>query len=62
MKRVWLTNKRKKKQISQEKLAVRCNVSQVTIARIESGERRPSPKLAKKIAKVLDFDWTKFYD
>lgn len=62
MKRVWLTNKRKKKQISQEKLAIRCNVSQVTIARIESGERRPSPKLAKKIAKVLDFDWTKFYD
>ena len=29
---------------------------------IESGKRRPSPELAQKIAKVLKFDWTKFYE
>lgn len=62
MKRKWLIEKRKNKKISQEELAKKCDVAQVTIARIEAGERRPSPELAKKIARVLDFDWTKFYE
>ena len=60
MKREWLIEKRRNKQISQEELAKKCDVSQVTIARIENGERRPSPELAKKIADVLNFSWTKF--
>lgn len=62
MKRSWLVKKRKLKKMSQEELAIKCDVSQVTIARIENGERRPSPELAKKIADVLDFSWTKFYE
>ena len=62
MKREWLIEKRKIKKISQEDLANKCDVSQVTIARIEAGERRPSPELAKKIADVLNFSWTKFYE
>lgn len=62
MKREWLIEKRKIKKISQEDLANKCEVSQVTIARIEVGERRPSPELAKKIADVLNFSWTKFYE
>lgn len=62
MKREWLIEKRKNKKISQEELAKKCDVAQVTIARIEAGERRPSPELAKKIADVLNFSWTKFYE
>ena len=62
MKREWLIEKRKNKKISQEELAKKCDVAQVTIARIENGERRPSPELAKKIADVLNFSWTKFYE
>ena len=62
LKREWLIEKRKIKKISQEDLANKCEVSQVTIARIEAGERRPSPELAKKIADVLNFSWTKFYE
>ena len=62
MKRDWLIKKRKAKKISQEELALKCDVSQVTIARIETGERRPSPELSKKIADVLNFSWTKFYE
>ncbi len=62
LKRKWLIEKRKIKKLSQEDLANKCEVSQVTIARIEAGERRPSPKLAKKIADVLNFSWTKFYE
>ena len=62
LKRIWLIEKRKLKELSQEELAIKCDVSQVTIARIENGERRPSPELAKKIADVLNFSWTKFYE
>ena len=62
LKREWLIEKRKNKKISQEELAKKCDVAQVTIARIEAGERRPSPELAKKIADVLNFSWTKFYE
>lgn len=29
---------------------------------IEKGERNPSPKVAKKIAVVLDIDWTLFFE
>nr|DAH82125.1 MAG TPA: Methylphosphonate synthase, Hydroxymethylphosphonate, Iron, OXIDOREDUCTASE [Caudoviricetes sp.] len=28
---------------------------------IETGHRRPSVAVAKRIAAVLDFDWTMFY-
>lgn len=62
MKRGWLIDKRIEKNLSQKELAEKCNVSQVSIARIESGERRPSPELAKKIADVLNFSWTRFYE
>lgn len=62
MKREWLINKRIEKKLSQKELAEKCDVSQVSIARIESGERRPSPELAKKIADVLNFSWTRFYE
>jgi len=31
------------------------------ISKIELGERQPSVKVAKKIASVLGFDWTLFY-
>lgn len=62
MKREWLINKRIEKKLSQKELAEKCDISQVSIARIESGERRPSPELAKKIADVLNFSWTRFYE
>jgi transcriptional regulator with XRE-family HTH domain len=29
---------------------------------IEKGERRPSPRLAKRIAALLEFEWVKFYE
>ena len=29
---------------------------------IENGQRNASPKTAKKIAKILGIDWTKFFD
>lgn len=62
MKRDWLIVLRQKKELSQDELAKLCNTTQMTISNIENGNRRPSPNLAQKLAKVLKFDWTKFYE
>lgn len=62
MKREWLIGLRIKKKLSQDELANMCGVTQMTISNIESGRRRPSPKLAKQLAKIFKFKWTKFYD
>jgi transcriptional regulator with XRE-family HTH domain len=32
------------------------------VSKIELGERRPSVEVAKKIAAVLFFDWTLFFE
>lgn len=45
---------RKKKKISQYKLAELLDTKQPSIARLESGDYNPSFKFLKKIAKVLD--------
>lgn len=44
---------RKKKKLTQEALAKEANVSRVSIARYESGERNPSLRVAVKLAKAL---------
>lgn len=62
MKRIWLINKRTEKGLSQKQLAEVCDTTQMTISNIENGTRRPSPELAQKLAKKLNFDWTIFYE
>ena len=52
---------RKRKGLRQTDLAQLANISQPLVAKIESGERKPSVKVAKRIAAVLDFDWTEFF-
>lgn len=59
--RHWLQEKREIKDISQAKLAKTVGVSRQMIHAIENGKRGPSPELAKKIAEVLEFEWTKFF-
>ena len=61
-KRIWLVNYRTKKGLSQNQVANQIEVSQQMYNYIENGKRNPSPKLAKKIADVLNFSWTKFYE
>lgn len=62
MKRKWLIELRKKNDLTQDQLAEKCGITQMMIANIESGIRRPSPKTAQKIAEILKFNWTKFYE
>lgn len=58
--RAWLINLRGNK--SQKEIAGECGISQNYYSWIETGERDPSVSTAKKIAEVLGFNWTKFYE
>lgn len=61
-KREWLIAYRKEKKYKQKEMANEIDVSQSTYSAYEMGDRTPKPATAKKIAKVLKFDWTKFYE
>ena len=61
-KRIWLINYRNKKGLSQMQVAKQIGVSQQMYNYIENNKRNPSTKLSKKIADVLNFSWTKFYE
>jgi len=58
--RKWLIELRKG--YSQTQIAEAVGISQQMYSAIELGERRPSVEVAKKIAAVLGFHWTKFFE
>ncbi len=60
--RAWLVTYRKRYGFSQKALAKKVGISQPSYCTIESGKTNPSPKTAQKIASVLGFDWTVFFD
>ncbi len=60
--RDWLVSLRKKAGFTQEKTAELSNVARTTYAMIEQGKRDPSVKVAKDIAKTLNFNWTIFFE
>ena len=53
---------REKHGLSQKYVAERAGISQPAYFNIEKGFRGVAVKTAKAIAKVLDFDWTRFYE
>jgi transcriptional regulator with XRE-family HTH domain len=53
---------RKEKGISQGEMAEMLHVSQACYCRYENGQRALSVPVAKEIAKILDVDWTLFYE
>lgn len=60
--RNWMIERRKILGIKQKTVAAACGISPQMYNAIEAGTRRPSPEKAKKIAEVLGFDWTLFYE
>lgn len=60
--RDWLKQKRIASDFTQEEVAKRCGIARTTFAMIEQGERDPSVKVAKEIARVLNFKWTLFFE
>lgn len=57
----WLKELRKTAKLSQKAVADLCGISQPFYNYIENGKRSPSVNTAQKIAKIFNFDWTKFY-
>lgn len=60
-KREWLINLRKDLGLTQYDVSKKINITQQMYGYIENGKKTPSPKTAKKIGEVLNFDWTLFY-
>ena len=53
---------RNEKKMTQQQLAELSGCDRTMIGKIETGEVKPSVRLAKTIASVLGFDWTLFYE
>jgi putative transcriptional regulator len=60
--RQWLKELRQRSNLTQEQLAKMVGISRTMITEIENGKANPSVKVAKKIAAVLGFNWTRFFD
>lgn len=56
-----LKHMRRVKELTQQQVADSANISRSMYNKIESGERSPSPRVAKAIGACLDIDWTLFY-
>lgn len=60
--RDWLVDARKARKESQQATADAIGIAQSTLASFETGARTPSVPVAKQVAAVLGFDWTRFYE
>ena len=56
----WLVELRGSR--TQAELAKEIGIAQSSYASIEIGIRRPSVDMAKKIAEVMGFSWTRFFE
>lgn len=62
MQRTWLIAIREEKKFSQKYVSEQVGIAQPSYFNIEAGKRGPSVPVAKRIAAVLGFDWTRFYE
>lgn len=53
---------RKNKGYTQKQVAELAKVSEEYISLIESGKRKPSVNVAKKLGAILDIQWTIFFE
>ena len=58
----WLYMYRIAKSLSQKELSAIVGLDRSYLSQFETGTRLPQPKDAMKIAKALDFEWTRFYE
>ena len=57
-----LKAERKRANMTQFELAEKVGVTREHICQIELGKSKVSPNVAQKIAKELNFDWTRFFE
>lgn len=60
--RDWLEEYRKDKGFTHEDVATECGITRQYYSLIENGNRDVPVHTAKKIAKTLDFEWTRFFE
>lgn len=60
--RAWLRELREQRRMQQKEIAKRARISNPFYSDIENGKRNPSVATAKKIADILEFDWTRFFE
>lgn len=60
--RIWLKDIREEKGLTQEEVAKLAGISRSSYGHVESGERGATVSTAKKIADVLGFHWTLFFE
>lgn len=60
--RTWLMQLRELKGYTQLEVANLVGISRSHYSSIETGHRNAPPKTAKKIADVLGFEWTLFFE
>ncbi len=58
----WLIELRKSKSLKAVEIARELDISRARYCNIEKGRERPTIAQAKRIGKLLGFDWTKFYE
>ena len=58
----WLEDIRKNNVKTETAVAKLCGITPQYYNYIENGKRRPSVQVAKRIADVLGFEWTKFFE
>ncbi len=58
----WLEEKRVAADLTQSEVAKGAAIARGSYANIENEERRPSVDVAKRIAAVLGFEWTRFFE
>lgn len=60
--RAWLVEARRKANLSQKAICSKIGISQPTYWEYEHDVSTPKPPNAMKIADVLGFSWTRFYE
>ncbi|MEI2338913.1 helix-turn-helix transcriptional regulator [Priestia megaterium] len=60
--RGWLKTIRNEKNLTHSDVAKQANIERAYYTMIESGNRKPSVKVAKSIANTLGFSWTVFFE
>lgn len=60
--RSWLVANREAKGFKQKEVSDAVGISQPSYCNIENGVKHPSVDTAKKIAGVLGFEWTRFFE